>query len=1293
MKQISTLLLFCFSLTNLIAQISQENPKPILNQYNQVVKNTDGSINYSKEEIQLAIESFQSPESDAVDATDAQALSLLSDANCDLLWQDAIYGTCIGRNNSLIPFDHLNDGSIELIASASSSGFGNLGYWYILKHNPTLNSYEKVYVSALYDDDISKMTLTDLGDDGTNELLISVANTLYAISLEDFSLISSVQINDISSWNGITQILYDDGDNDGVKEIIVSSDDDLVMINASTFAIEHSFMMEAGDFDIGNVDADANLEIAFTHGLVIEVNAAGVSTDEYDFRVDQDSPTGFIQLSDTDGDSFAEAIVANSWYSLVIYDVDIEAPKFEIESDLDIDALTMVDVNNDGIEEILYGDGQWGDIYCHDAATGAQLWSINNPEHGTTGIALADFDNDQNLEVVWGSGCSSSGSDYLFVHSVANQNFEWKSIHIDGPYYAVEIADVDQDGVQEIISLSYESESGYDSGILTIQNAITKEIEFQSDGVFFNQVWTGIFNFEIVDYGNDGDLDIVVAAGRTYSGKIWVVDGGSHNIEIEHEYDWQDDIDEFYALAVSDIDQDGTLEFIAGNDNKVYIINSLTFEVEWNSVTLSGFGAPKGLLVGNLDADAGEEFIFCKNYIYKYDNNTFTQSQTANNQYTAIKLYDVDNDGDQEIIAGLSTGHVQILDGATLDIITTHILSSEPIGGIEVADINGDGQVEFVITSDSKLHYMTQGGDFIASQVLGSNVGEYNGLAVNDYDNDGVPNVIVGTTISVMELDPACAQCLWFSSSIESSDPSCGNENGTIIGLSSDPTTTFSLNGTVFLDSITDLSAGIYTITSSNGDGCSDQFTAVLEDTNLAANLLSENKTCFGPDDGSATINIQEGTAPYIYNWSNSQSTETIENLAVGEYIVTITDANDCEIIESVMVAQSILQSDLDIIKPTCAGAANGVATVSITTGAGGYQYLWNQNSGTNTNSNLGGGSNQVSITDANGCISVHDFAIDSTELIIETNQLSASCNGETDGSMNVEVIEGVSSFQYQWSNGLGTSPLVNSVSNGTYFVTVVDGNECVSVDSVTVQESVLTLEAQVSNLDCFSAQNGSAVVFVTEGVPPYTYQWDNGTTSSSLTGLSSGNYFVLVQDSIGCSVIESLEITSPPEIEVDLQVTNDDPSTAELEGQIIATVTGGVPPYFYNWDNGATINQIDSLGIGTYQLLVTDGNGCITEVTVDLEMASSVNEFGNNSIKLYPNPNSGYFTLEYQNDEAIVASKVYSVTGQLVNDFLFEYDSGKDKFQIALPDLAKGSYVIMLQTKDKTFFSKFVIH
>ena len=348
-----------------------------------------------------------------------------------------------------------------------------------------------------------------------------------------------------------------DVDSDGSKEI-VATDGMKIYVYSSTFEAKWVSTAYGGqDIAVGNVDNDLHPEIVTTvegaHGYVID----GVT-----HKLKWDYPNGFgyrVRLAKIDGDARNEIIGADSWYYITAFDADIKSPKWQITTDLDIDAFQVVDTNGDGIAEILYGDGQWGSINCYNAVSASMMWSINNPDHGVTDIAYGDVDGDGSAEVIWGAGATSTGADHLYVADSVTRSIKWQSTHIDGPLSAVDVGDLDGDGRKEIVMVSFESNSGYDSGVIHIFDAVTHSLKWQH--MLDNMDWMGVRSVKIGDVDGDRKKEFIVATGDIYDGVIQVYNGATHELKKQSAgYDGN----YFTTMAVGDVDNDGKIEIVAG---------------------------------------------------------------------------------------------------------------------------------------------------------------------------------------------------------------------------------------------------------------------------------------------------------------------------------------------------------------------------------------------------------------------------------------------------------------------------------------------------------------------------------------------------------------------------------------------------------------------------------------------------------------------------------------------------------------------------------------------------------
>lgn len=267
----------------------------------------------------------------------------------------------------------------------------------------------------------------------------------------------------------------------------------------------------------------------------------------------------------------------------------------------------------------------------------------------------------------------------------------------------------------------------------------------------------------------------------------------------------------------------------------------------------------------------------------------------------------------------------------------------------------------------------------------------------------------------------------------------------------------------------TGLQAGTYILTVTDSAGCQDtQMVVITEGAAMMADISQTDVSCFGNNDGSATVNsITNGEFPYTYTWNTSpaQTGPTAVNLNSGTYTVTIRDANNCEIMETVFIngpdPLDVQFSTSDIL---CNGDNTGYAVVTPSGGTSPYAYEWNttpvQTEATAVN--LSAGNYTVIVTDNNGCQESVDVTITEPPLPlqIEVSQTDEICAGK-DGSARAVATGGTPPYQYSWNTiPPVTSDMISNLGSGNYIASVIDNNGCTAVSA----------PVTVSNIDenCF---------------------------------------------------------------------------------------------------------------------------------------------------------------------------------------------------------------------------------
>ena len=182
----------------------------------------------------------------------------------------------------------------------------------------------------------------------------------------------------------------------------------------------------------------------------------------------------------------------------------------------------------------------------------------------------------------------------------------------------------------------------------------------------------------------------------------------------------------------------------------------------------------------------------------------------------------------------------------------------------------------------------------------------------------------------------------------------------------------------------------------------------------------------------------------------------------------------------------------------------------------------------------------------------------------------------------------------------------MTGLTAGTYDVTVTDANGCTTTASATVTEpTALSASAIATDVSCNAGNDGTVDLTVTGGTAPYTYAWSNTATTEDMTGLTAGTYNVTVTDANGCTTTASATVTEPTALSASA-IATDVSCNAGNDGTVDLTVTGGTAPYTYSWSNTATTEDLAGLMSGTYNVTVTDANGCTTAASATIMIADN---------------------------------------------------------------------------------------
>ena len=376
----------------------------------------------------------------------------------------------------------------------------------------------------------------------------------------------------------------------------------------------------------------------------------------------------------------------------------------------------------------------------------------------------------------------------------------------------------------------------------------------------------------------------------------------------------------------------------------------------------------------------------------------------------------------------------------------------------------------------------------------------------------------------------------------------------TVDGINGPYSYTWSIDGNTFLGgTIQDtLCPGNYiiTITDVNGDLVDNSHINTIEgppNFSVFTNGLN-NPSCFDSSNGSINLTIN-GATPfdpdgvansgdefYTYLWEEGTATEDRALLDSGLYILSMTDANGCNRVDSFELfnpAEVISETITDTL--SCIGLCDGEAIVTPADGIAPYTYLWSNGDTDSIGSGLCYGTNTVTITDVNGCIATNLVDIANPDTLKLSNKtIDNACYQTCDGQISVSIEGGQSPYTTAWSFGgsivnlLNDTLTNNDLCPGDYQLIFTDADSCAATDSIIlIERDAFNLDLDIYSDSCFNSCTGSAVAQLSNpNSPPFSYDWTSwtnnpgmiiGPDTDSISNLCSDSIRLELEDARGC--------------------------------------------------------------------------------------------------------------------------------------------------------------------------------
>ncbi|MFK7937439.1 MAG: T9SS type A sorting domain-containing protein [Saprospiraceae bacterium] len=620
-------------------------------------------------------------------------------------------------------------------------------------------------------------------------------------------------------------------------------------------------------------------------------------------------------------------------------------------------------------------------------------------------------------------------------------------------------------------------------------------------------------------------------------------------------------------------------------------------------------------------------------YFYRW--NTGAVSSFIENLESNIYTVTVTDNGGQQIVKSANV-----------------VEPPELISNIQRSSCEGDSNLKAVVTGGAPPYLYQWSTGETTPVIINPTPREYC-LTITDARTCIDIRCITYTTtpLSVTVTNGAVANC---------GDSATGSAQAVISGGSSPYTYYWNTGATS--QSLNEIPPGVYAVTLTDATGCIANDSGLitpLAGEGFSLNLTLNQPNCQNNNDGSLTAEVSGGIAPFTYQWSNGASTATINNLAVGDYTVTVTAANGCQQIESLAIdAGSNLSVNVTTINESCAGGSDGSITAIATNGQSPYQYQWSTGATTPTITNLTAGSYRVTVTDARGCaVTRISSVLPATAFRANISSNSpAACGNQNTGSLTAMPTGGTSPYAIMWSTG-ATTATIDSLMAGTYELTVTDVRGCMAFTSATIESvSVMTVDIETTGFVCANDSNGVATAVVTGGTAPFTYLWSNDATTVSNDSFPAGIFGVTVTDSNGCSATDNDVFVNAASFEI-LTEINQPSCNGDTNGGIVVRIPNGAAPFQINsfdivTGTGASAGQVienepfavNDLPAATYKITVTDAAGCMQidtatimepaffSVTTATTPTSCLEE--NGTATAFPNGGTAPYTFEWEDGQ-----------------------------------------------------------
>lgn len=553
------------------------------------------------------------------------------------------------RNGNAIEIqDYTGKGSREILIGSNQC-------IYLLGNNGPTFAQTWSYPFGTGGSGVSAVASGDIDGDGYRAIFFTEGRIL--VKLDGLTRREVARFGqDLSAMNGPqTAVTWSalnvaDVDGDGVQEVICLGQDSggvpwLFVLDARTL-IPKWQLSQPGlgtALAVGNVDSDPGLEIVTSGGFVYD----GLThANKWAYG------PGFgtsVEVGDVTGDGVGKIVGAVTWSAVRVYDAILKSPLWEIPVS-DVDSIKVASLDGQAPAEIIVGDGQWGNVtvyrYNNQTKAPAMVTQINSQDHGVSGIAVGDVNGDGKAELVWGTGVTSSGADWVVVAGLSpGLTVQWKGPNpqLDGPYVGGKLATT-APGQERLMYVTPNTASGYDGMRVMALDPATGAVA-QSAEVDSN--WSRLSAMDVGSVYGNGIDQILLGTANLYSNYFTVLDFATGTKQWTSTY-----LGAPVAIAHGDLNGDGVADFVGiTQDGHVYAWDALNQTQIWASTGLNG---GVDVSVADLDGNGRPEIIALAGdrvvvYAWSAAGGTYLEQATYPISGLDLLVADIDGSGSPRI--------------------------------------------------------------------------------------------------------------------------------------------------------------------------------------------------------------------------------------------------------------------------------------------------------------------------------------------------------------------------------------------------------------------------------------------------------------------------------------------------------------------------------------------------------------------------------------------------------------------------------------------------------------------